>query len=669
MPRKFRLPLVAIAAALFGLIVLLATLQYRWLGQISNAERERMKATLNTRAAAFAQDFDREVTRAYLLFQLDPLQEGETPGTRIGARYDRWQATARFPRMVKDVYIVVPGNDGTAPLQRFNPATRFVEPVEWPETLAPIRTQLISRQEVPPETHDKNDKSTFLVHTIAPALWEDVPALVVPTPRLMFNQEGARTGFRMAPFLSYAVVVLDREYMMGEMLAALAQQHFRGTGDGFDYQLAVVSAAGHGTVYHTTPEFSPAPDAKADASVDLFQVRVQEFGALAAEVRRFATFTTTVQGPGPKSDAETGPPGWTPDSRVVREILTAQPGSSFALRENAPVSIVIQQSGPAIADKTFVAAGAAALKPSSTLASPKWRLVVKHPSGSLEGAVSSVRRRNLIVSSSILAVLGVSLGLLVVSTRRAQELARQQMEFVAAVSHELRTPLAVIRSAADNLADGVVADQSQIRKYGELVRGEGRRLTEMVEQILEFAGIQSGQRGLMLQPVSVEQLLREVVAASGSLIDSAGLEVEFDLAEKLPPVRADEPALRRVFQNLIGNAIKYGAAGRWIGLRARPQGSEVIVTVEDRGIGIAPADQAHIFEPFYRAPPAIAAQIQGAGLGLSLVQRIVEAHGGTVEVRSAEGSGSQFIVHLPVAAEERLKSDEPFRAAQTARSS
>ena len=100
MPGRFRLPLVAIAAALFGLIVLLATLQYRWLGQISNAERERMKATLNTRAAAFAQDFDREVTRAYLLFQLDPLPQGETLGTRMAARYDRWQATARFPRMI-----------------------------------------------------------------------------------------------------------------------------------------------------------------------------------------------------------------------------------------------------------------------------------------------------------------------------------------------------------------------------------------------------------------------------------------------------------------------------------------------------------------------------------------------------------------------------------------
>ena len=115
-----------------------------------------------------------------------------------------------------------------------------------------------------------------------------------------------------------------------------------------------------------------------------------------------------------------------------------------------------------------------------------------HSSGSLEAAVSSQRRRNLAISSSVLGLLGASMGLLVLATRRAQRLARQQMEFVAAVSHELRTPLAVIRSAAENLADGVVHDEAQIRRYGELMRTEGRRLTDMVEQILEFAGIQSG---------------------------------------------------------------------------------------------------------------------------------------------------------------------------------
>ena len=143
---------------------------------------------------------------------------------------------------------------------------------------------------------------------------------------------------------------------------------------------------------------------------------------------------------------------------------------------------------------------------------PHWRLLVTHPSGSLEQAVNAVRRRNLLdqhrASSASSASASASSSL---STRRAQDLARQQLEFVATVSHELRTPLAVIRSAADNLADGVVNDEARVRQYGQLVRREGLRLTDLVEQILEFAGLQSGQRTMTTRPVAVSGMLRDVV--------------------------------------------------------------------------------------------------------------------------------------------------------------
>ena len=145
----------------------------------------------------------------------------------------------------------------------------------------------------------------------------------------------------------------------------------------------------------------------------------------------------------------------------------------------------------------------------------------------------------------------------------------------------------------------------------------------------------------------IRLLLEEVVASSQALGGNAPLRVEMDLPASLPAVDGDEVALRRVFQNLIGNAMKYGAAGGWIGIRARLSDGGVQVSVRDKGIGISSADQVRIFEPFYRASEVIDARIQGAGLGLSLVQRIVEAHGGRVTVTSTPGAGSEFTVTLP----------------------
>src|SRR6185503_18141741 len=123
----------------------------------------------------------------------------------------------------------------------------------------------------------------------------------------------------------------------------------------------------------------------------------------------------------------------------------------------------------------------------------RWMLMAKHRAGSLEAAVAAVRLKNLGISSGILLLLTLAVGLIVVSTRRAQNLARQQMEFVAAVSHELRTPVSVIGAAAGNLADGVVEDAQRVRKYGATIQGEARRLAETVERVLQLAGIAAGR--------------------------------------------------------------------------------------------------------------------------------------------------------------------------------
>jgi signal transduction histidine kinase len=656
--RRFRLPAGVVAVALFGLLVLLAVLQYRWLGQISDADRTQRRARLDQDAAEFAQDFDRELARAYVLFQGEPMGDSNPPDLtgRFAQRYDHWQSTSSFPRLLKDVYAFSLSEDGVADLRRFNPSSRQLEPADWPESMRDWRKQLATDQVVN-ETERQGDKTrnSVFVRRLPAAIWEPVPALVVPSTMVFFAPAGKSPAptpdflkrLNVPPPVAYSILVIDKDYVVRELLPTLARRHFsqRPEGDpaapGLDYKVAVVSRAQKGApIFQSAPSFTPAFDDTADARADLLQVRTQDFTGVVAEVRKF-TATTTMH-----SIVESGGAGRVVTSETPR-----------------PFSFVIQQGGTGA---PLVRGATAAGRLGGAAAPAMWRVIVAHPSGSLERAVSAARTRNLMVSFGILAILGASMGLLVLTTRRSQRLAQQQMEFVATVSHELRTPLAVIRSAADNLADGVVDDEVRIRRYGELMRSEGRRLTEMVEQILEFAGIQSGQRGLSLKPVAIEPLVRDILSASASLIADAGLAVEVDLPIDLPMVVGDEPALRRVFQNLVDNAIKYGVPGKWLRISARTSGSDVVVSVADRGIGIDPAEQSRIFEPFYRAAAVVAAQMQGAGLGLSLVQRIVTAHGGSVTVESAPGSGSEFIVHLPSARHDPVADAAGVKPAATA---
>ena len=637
--KRVRVPYGVVAAALFGLLVLLALLQYRWLGQISDAERAQRGATVTKGAADFAQDFDREITRAYLVFQADPPAEfapAQLDG-RFAARYEHWQASARFPRLIKEFYAFAQDEEGTATLRRYDPASRTLRPAEWPPSMANWRTRLTSGT----QQEKAANGSTMFIRQVPAAVWESVPALVVPVPIVLFTASVApdqklsrkvadafgRAGMNAS--LGYTILVIDRDYVSRELLPSLAQRYFSQHRDGeaaaapLDFKVAVIDKAAHGTpIFQSTVAFAPAPDEKADAAADMFQVRTQDFAALVTEVRRFTSFVSTMH-----ADPSLG------------RFVPPDTGR--------PVSIVIQQNAAGVPGGVRGSSTTARVSPGAS--APLWRLVVAHPSGSLETAVNAARRRNVAISFSVLGILGASMALLVLATRRAQRLATQQLEFVATVSHELRTPLAVIRSAAENLADGVVDDEQRIKRYGELMRTEGRRLSEMVEQILEFSGIQSGQRHFAFRALAIAPLLRNIVASSAALIEGAGVTVEMDLPDDLPDVAGDEAALRRVFQNLIDNAIKYGASGGWMKISARPAAHGVQIAVADRGIGIDPVEHVRIFEPFYRAPDVVAAQMHGAGLGLSLVQRIVAAHGGRVAVNSQPRSGSEFIVELPTA--------------------
>jgi signal transduction histidine kinase len=287
--------------------------------------------------------------------------------------------------------------------------------------------------------------------------------------------------------------------------------------------------------------------------------------------------------------------------------------------------------------------------------------VALHRSGSLQSAVERSRARNLAVSLGILLLLALTVATLLVSANRTRELARQQIEFVAGVTHELRTPLAAIRTAGQNLADGVVGDEERVRQYGELVVREGRRLSELIEQALASAGIEARRGGLKGAPVPIGPVLAEAIGVCRALAEQKGTAIDEEIERSLPPVAADPSALRTMFENLVANAVKYGGDGGRVVVRAR-NGDSVKVSISDRGPGIAQADLPHIFEPFYRGEHSDDGRIAGSGLGLSLVKRIAEALGGGVAVTSSAGSGTTFTITLPAAGAEVAPAPAPLEA-------
>jgi signal transduction histidine kinase len=282
-----------------------------------------------------------------------------------------------------------------------------------------------------------------------------------------------------------------------------------------------------------------------------------------------------------------------------------------------------------------------------------WHIVVKRRKGSLEAAIAALRWRNLAISFGILAVLAITMALTVMSSYRARRLAQLQIDFVTGISHELRTPLAVISSAAENIADGLVGNKQQVVKYGAVIRDQSKQLSHLVEQVLLYATSRQSEKNIVLSPVQVDEVVQAALANTSSVLNAASFFVERDIEPNLPLVAADFGALTQCLQNLITNAVKYGAQNKWMAIRAstrngKQEPREVTLTVEDRGMGVDSSDLPHIFKPFYRGTTAKAAQIHGTGLGLALVERTMEALHGRLTVSSEPGKGASFTLHLTV---------------------
>lgn len=258
-------------------------------------------------------------------------------------------------------------------------------------------------------------------------------------------------------------------------------------------------------------------------------------------------------------------------------------------------------------------------------------------------------RRVLIIGTAVaMAVLGVLLSARLVGIEI--ENARMKADFAANVSHELRSPITQIRLKAESLQLDLCYDDEDRRAHYDAIVRESERLSRLVDNILDFAAIERGAKTYTLRPEDLGAILRTQLAAAEDQILAKALRLEAELQDDLPTVWVDREALGQVLTNLISNAIKYGADGGVVGVRAWTEPDAACFAVYDKGMGMTPADLARVFEHFFRSDDPRVRRRKGTGIGLTIVRYIVEEHRGTIGVESAPGEGTTFTVRLPLTA-------------------
>jgi signal transduction histidine kinase len=515
---------------LVAVLCLLGYLQYRWIDQLANAERERENEALQTAISKIAAAFDVEITRAMLAFSPGPPQFQEE--TFWQDRAQLWSEYAPHPRVLKDVY-----------LTRGESIVRVT-----PSGLVPLQA----------------------VHTDG-----SDPIITAPLgpPEMAL---GTRT------------LVFDGDYIRHDLLPRIVSIHLNT--ERFGLRISSES----GTVFASS-------DFRKQETTRLFSFRPECFGGGGRMMRRGGER----RGGGPGGPG--GPWRFNPATLISRTDVGCPEGR-----------------GPRGEGRWVLEAGL------NTFAT---------------SGLHEFRTRTLLLGFGVLGVLAAGIAMLGLYAHRSQVLAQRQMEFAMAVSHELRTPLTVIRVAADSLAEGMVSDS---KKYGDLIRRETVRLSGMVEQVLVFARAQRTDMAPQFGSVPVRDVVDRAVSAVEPSLASAGMKIECDLQSDLPLLRVDVNLLSAGLQNLLTNAAKYAASGGVVRVRAeRSEPAHVRLVVEDEGPGVRPAELPRIFSAFYRAGDAANSRVPGLGLGLHLVKRIAEAHGGTVRAANRGARGFEVELRIP----------------------
>jgi signal transduction histidine kinase len=278
-----------------------------------------------------------------------------------------------------------------------------------------------------------------------------------------------------------------------------------------------------------------------------------------------------------------------------------------------------------------------------------WTLLVGSLDPVADVAEVTARRRILLAGFAVmvLVILAGSYSLARAVTRE-MEVARLKSDFVAAVSHEFRTPLASMCQIAELFAEGRVPDEEQGRQYYGLLVRESRRLKRLVENLLDFARMEGGAKEYRLEALDAATLVKDTVSEFQEEVLPRGYQVGLSIEDPEATLQADGEALRRALWNLLDNAVKYSPDCHTVWVEVAREENQCRILVRDRGLGISPPEQKHIFEKFARSTSSKTAGVKGTGIGLSMVDHIVRAHRGRIRVESESGCGSTFAILLPL---------------------
>ena len=272
--------------------------------------------------------------------------------------------------------------------------------------------------------------------------------------------------------------------------------------------------------------------------------------------------------------------------------------------------------------------------------------VALNPEAAAGLVIGGLPRSRLPLLLGLVALTAALVAVALLQLRREAELNRLRGDFISNVSHELRTPLAQIRMFAETLLLGRVRSPDEHHRSLQIIDQEARRLTHLVENVLQFSRSEHRTARLTLEATDLGEQVRETIEGFEPLAQTRRIDLRVEVGDHCT-VRADRGAMRQILLNLLDNAVKYGPVSQTVTVRLERSGERVRLSVEDQGPGVPSVHRDRVFEPFYRLEHGTESAVAGSGIGLAVVRELVEMHGGQTWVESAAGGGARFVVELP----------------------